>query len=120
VDGFSDEDVRALFNAARTEDYDAVSRDARVLAEAMGTESGQGDARARLARLRAEVARVAGIDFFGANGRETVEGLLSGLEARLREDEAMAEQEQAAGAPEADALKGRVYLPSPFIRTLSA
>jgi hypothetical protein len=68
--------------------------------------------RARIARLRAEVARVAAIDFFGANGRVQVEGLLSGLEARLQEDEAMAEerQQQAAGPAQADALKGRVWV----------
>src|SRR5215218_513813 len=102
VDGLSDEDVCGLFNAARTQDYDAVSKEARALAAALDSEGAparQGEARAKLARLRAEVARVAAIDFFGANGRETVEGLLSGLEARLQEDEAMAEerQKQAAG-----------------------
>jgi hypothetical protein len=111
VDGFSDEDVRALFNAARAEDYDAVSKDARVLAATLDTEgapASQGEARAKLARLRAEVARIEAIDFFGANGRETVEGLLSGLEARLQEDEAMAESLQEQ--PAADALKGRVWV----------
>ncbi|HWX51557.1 MAG TPA: Chromate resistance protein ChrB [Roseomonas sp.] len=94
VDGLSDEDIRSLFNAARAEDYDAVSKEARALAAALqdeGATASQGEARARLARLWAEVARVAAIDSFGANGRETAEGLLSGLETRLREDEAMAE-----------------------------
>src|SRR3954467_2504754 len=106
VDGLSDEDVRALFNAARAEDYDAVSKDARALAaalDAVSAPASQGEARAKLARLRAEVARIEAIDFFGANGRETVEGLLSGLEARLQEDEAMAEERQeqpAGGAPQ--------------------
>jgi hypothetical protein len=115
VDGLSDEDVRGLFNAARGEEYDAVSKEARALAEALGAESApvsQAEARTRLARLRAEVARVAVIDFFGANRRETVEGLLSGLEVRLQEDEAMAEErrEQPAGGTAADALKGRVWV----------
>jgi hypothetical protein len=115
VDGFSDDDVQALFNAARAEDYDAVSKEARVLAAALDADdapASQGEARARLARLRAEVARIEVIDFFGANGRERVEGLLSGLEARLQEDEAMAEdrQEQPAGSATADALTGRVWV----------
>src|ERR1700752_2393561 len=35
VDGLSDDDARGLFNAARTEEYDAVSKDARLLADAM-------------------------------------------------------------------------------------
>ena len=115
VDGLADEDVRGLFNAARAEDYDAVSKGARALAAELdveGAPASQGEARARLARLRAEVARVAAIDFFGANGRETVEGLLSGLEARLQEGQAMAEnrQERPAGGAAADALKGRVWV----------
>jgi hypothetical protein len=115
VDGLSDEDVRLLFNAARAEDYDAVSKEARALAAALdaeGAPASLGDARARLARMRAEVVRVAAIDFFGANGRETVEGLLSGLEARLQEDETMAADRQRlpAGDAKADALKGRVWV----------
>ena len=115
MDGLADEDVRGLFNAARAEDYNAVSKGARALAaelDAEGAPASQGEARARLARLRAEVARVAAIDFFGANGRETGEGLLSSLEARLQEDKAMAEdrQERRAGGAAADALKGRVWV----------
>src|SRR5215213_1152795 len=97
VDGLSDDEVRGLFNAARGQDYDAVSKEARALAEAMdaeGAPASQAEARTKLARLRAEVARVAAIDFFGANGRETVEGLLSGLDARLQEDEAMVDDRQ--------------------------
>ena len=115
VDGLSDEDVRGLFNAARAENYDAVSKEARALASALdaaGTPASQGEARTKLARLRAEVVRIAAIDFFGANGRETVEGLLAGLEARLQGDGAMAEerQERAAGPAAADALKARVWV----------
>ncbi|MFC7738410.1 chromate resistance protein ChrB domain-containing protein [Roseomonas sp. GCM10028921] len=114
VDGFSDEDVRGLFNVARAQDYDAVSKEARALSDAMdadGTPGSHGEARAKLTRLRVEVARVAAIDFFEADGRETVEGLLSGLEARLQEGVAMAEnqREQAAG-PAAHELKGRVWV----------
>lgn len=115
VDGLSDEDVRGLFNAARAADYDAVSKEARVLIAAVqdeGAAASQGEARIKLARLRAEVARVAAIDFFGANGRETVEGLLSGLENRLQEEQAMAQdrQEQPTGDAPAEALRGRVWV----------
>src|SRR5215218_7839423 len=78
VDGLSDKDVRALAAAL----------------DAEGAPASLGEARARLARLRAEVVRIAAIDFFGANGRETVEGLLSGLEARLQRDGTMAEDRQ--------------------------
>ncbi len=38
----------------------------------------------QVARLRQRTVELGGIDFFGAPGRELVEGLLSGLEARMR------------------------------------
>jgi hypothetical protein len=70
------------------------------------------EAKAQLARLKARAAQVVAIDFFGANGRETVDGLLAGLEAELREDEVVAEQ-VASGAGAAGgigALKRRVWV----------
>jgi hypothetical protein len=115
VDGLSDDDVRGLFNAARGEDYDAISKEARALVEALdanGTAASQVEARTRLVRLRTEVARVAAIDFFGANGREAVEGLLSGLEARVQKDEAMPgdRREQPAASAMVNTLVGRVWV----------
>ncbi|MBR0644938.1 chromate resistance protein [Roseomonas hellenica] len=115
VDGLTDEDIRGLFNAARTQDYDGVAKEARALAQAAragGAETGLTEARARLARLRTEVARIAAIDFFGANGREAVEGLVSGLEETLQEDTAMANESagNAAGGQPGGAPKGRVWV----------
>jgi hypothetical protein len=115
VDGLSDDDVRNLFNTARGEDYDDVAKEVRSLMEALaadGSGVGPAEAKAKLVRLRAEVARVAAIDFFGADRRETVEGLLAGLEAQLRENEAMAEErkEQPTGTAAVDVLKGRVWV----------
>jgi hypothetical protein len=114
IDGLSDDDIRALFNTARAADYDAVAKDARVLEAALreGTVSSATEARNKIVRLRAEVSRIAVLDFFGANGRETVEGLLGGIEAKLQEEQPMAnrQQEQAAQALPADALKGKVWV----------
>src|SRR4051794_3714774 len=42
VDGLSDEDVQGLFNTARAEDYDAVSKAARALAAALDTQGAPG------------------------------------------------------------------------------
>jgi hypothetical protein len=115
VDGLSDDDVRALFNAARGEDYDSLAKEVCSLAatlDAEGMTANRTDALARLARFRSEVARVAAIDFFGANGREAVEGLLSGLEARLQEAAAMPEDRRthpADGATTSE-LEGRVWV----------
>jgi hypothetical protein len=85
VDGLSDEEVQAMFNAARGADYDALAQEARGLGEALD----RPDVRTRLARLKASVGQTVAIDFFGANGRETVDGLIAGLEAQLGEEDAM-------------------------------
>src|ERR1700709_1556520 len=111
VDGLSDDDVRGLFNAARTQDYQELSKDARALAATLqpgGAVPNDVDVRNKLARLRAELSRIAAIDFFGADGRETVEGLLAGMEAGLREETEMEQQVEVTAAP--DTLKGRVWV----------
>jgi hypothetical protein len=115
VDGLSDQEVRALFNKAREADYDAVAKAARELREALAGKddaAGRSDARARLARLRQEAAKVTAIDFFGANGREAVEGLLASLDALLREEEMMGEPEEGAlsATDEIGPLAGRVWV----------
>jgi hypothetical protein len=99
VDGLSDDAVQAMFNAARSADYDALANEVRSLGEAPE----RADIRTRLARLKASLSQTVAIDFFGANGRETVDGLIAGLEAQLLE-EAAVEQAQADGAPAARGL----------------
>ena len=108
VDGLSDEEVQAMFNAARGADYDALAQEARGLGEALD----RPDVRTRLARLKASVGQTDAIDFFGANGRETVDGLIAGLEAQLGEEDAMGRAE-ADGAPVVaglGALANRVWV----------
>jgi len=61
------------------------------------------EARAQLTRLKAKMAQVVAIDFFGANGRETVDGLLIGLETKLTEG-TMAETSQNGAADHAAGL----------------
>jgi hypothetical protein len=114
VDGLSDQDVRDEFNRARDADYAAIAKGAReldgMLAEVTDA-STRADAYARLARLKAEAARVMEVDFFGADGREAVDGLLGALEAQLREENSMdttaASNQNAAGDT---GLKGRVWV----------
>jgi len=88
VDGLSDEEVRAQFNAARDADYEALAKDARALAETLSTASpaSADEGKAKLARIKAEMARLEAIDCFGANGRETVDGRIAELERRLSEE----------------------------------
>jgi hypothetical protein len=113
IDGLSDHQVRALFNTARDEDYEALAKEARLLAEASAsdmTAAQRAEGRARLIKLKARVQEIGAIDFYGANGRETVDGLLAMLDATLRED-VMAEPPRIdKTGPEMETLKGRLWV----------
>jgi hypothetical protein len=88
VEGLSDAGVEALFDAARNADYAALSRRARRLRSLTRRRKKPADGRrlavAALARLRKRLAEIVALDFFGASGREPLEGLLAAAEAGLR------------------------------------
>src|SRR5882757_8282476 len=113
IDGLSDQEVRALFNAARDEDYAAVAKEARVLAETPileMTAMQRTEARAKLTKLKGRAQEIVAIDFYGANGRETVDGLLTMLDASLQEDQAMEPSQNEQNGFETRALKARVWV----------
>jgi hypothetical protein len=81
--------VIGLFQGAREGDYRALAEEVRATRASLPRRgSGPGVRRPELARqlgrLRQRAGELAAIDFFGAPGREVVEGLLSELEARMR------------------------------------
>jgi hypothetical protein len=89
VEGLSDDQVIGLFQADRERDYRELAEQARPVAAAFPkrgaiAEGRRGDLAKQLARLRRRATEIVAIDFFGAPGREIVEGLLSGMEARMR------------------------------------
>jgi len=89
VEGHSDADVEALFIRAREADYAALAGEASRLARRLAgsrtrVPAGSDQDRQTLARLRRRLTEVARIDFFGAPGRDTVEGRLAEIERRLR------------------------------------
>jgi len=92
VDGLSDPDLEAMFRAARDADYSAIAEEARELSSALPAQGRklEASARARLetdaTRLRRRLAEVTERDFFDALGRQTAEGLVASLEARLNPD----------------------------------
>ena len=93
IDGLSDEEVRTLFDRARDADYSELAKEAQGLAKSLrpkGAGNTAAELRVQIARLRKRLAEIAAIDFFGAIGRETAEGLLRGLEAQLDKDEPVA------------------------------
>ncbi len=109
IDGLSDAEVRARFDAARDADYEEIARDARALAKTLQRSKSSerfAEARPQVARLRARAAQVIAIDFFGANGRETAEGLVGALEARTAPD-APADANTSSSV---ETLKGRTWV----------
>src|SRR5437868_11752390 len=93
IDDLSDEEVRALFDRARDADYGELAKQAQAMAKSLRRKAGGAAAnelRGQVARLRKRLAEIAAIDFFGAIGRETAEGLLRELEAQLDKDEPVA------------------------------
>ncbi|RKG59367.1 ChrB protein [Corallococcus sp. AB011P] len=98
LEGLDDEAVAALFIAARDADYHALAEEARELErETRRTlrKEGPQALSAGLARLRRRLDEVARIDFFNASGRETLDGLLGGLDEML----ARALRKEASPAP---------------------
>jgi hypothetical protein len=113
LNGLSDQDVRALFAAARDEDYAALAKEARALGEHLSQDPPLltlADATARVARLKASVAQIVAIDFFGAGGREAVDGLLATLDARLQDRSATTRRATARKPDTMADLKNRVWV----------
>jgi hypothetical protein len=112
VDGLNDQDIRTQFDEARDGDYREIADEARAAAEAFRnaaalSEEARAELAARVKRLRKRLAEIVAIDFFGAAGRETAEGLVAELEARLRP---AAAGEAAASAQSVADLKGKTWV----------
>ncbi len=109
VDGVSDDEVQALFDSARDADYAEISVAAREVA---GANAPRAERAAQVARLRKQLDEIVAIDFFGADGREPAEGLVSGLEAGLKQEETDVSIPPVTSArPNAPGeLRGRVWV----------
>jgi hypothetical protein len=112
LEGHSDAEIESLFTAAREADYSSLVRDTRGLERALagpGTHraSGAEPARQTLLRLRKRLSEIQAIDFFGAPGRDTIEGRLAGIEARLRP---AARDAAAPSAPAPADVRGRTWV----------
>ena len=108
IDGLSDGQARALFDAARDEDYSGIANEARALSarlETAGTSDERAEARSQTGRLRKRLKDIAAIDFFGATGRLSAESLLAEIERALAEDTNMTKQPPEIPAQTAATLK---------------
>lgn len=94
VEGLSDGEMRALFDAARDADYAQFVK---------GLRGKRKDLVSQLPKLRQKLDQIAAIDFFGASGRLAAESLLAELER----------QPEAGKVPrktQADALTGKTWV----------
>jgi hypothetical protein len=110
IDGLSDAQVRTMFDVARDADYGEIAADARSLLAGSAAAEGAAEARQQAARLRKRLETVAAIDFFGATGRLTAEALVARIEAEVKEEKLMADEQPLAASPETSALKGRTWV----------
>lgn len=90
VEGLTDAQIEAQFNAARDSDYGEIGNDAREISVRIKRKKSLAAKErtalaAEVARLRVRIAEVARIDFFGAPGRVGSEGLVASLEERLEQ-----------------------------------
>ncbi|SDH12598.1 chromate resistance protein ChrB domain-containing protein [Pelagibacterium luteolum] len=112
IDGLSDDQARALFDAARDADYEAIANEARALAETLDAAAGgeeKTEARNQIRRMRKRLADVMAIDFFGATGQLGAEGAVAELESRLTANEDLDAAEPQAAPTLAD-LKGHIWV----------
>jgi hypothetical protein len=112
IEGLRDDEVQASFHAARDADYGEIAEAARKLAAQLPRGVVPADRRAPLelevSRLRRRLTEVSAIDFFGAPRREATEGLVSGLESRLRP--AGSKETPAARGQALQNFRGRVWV----------
>jgi hypothetical protein len=114
VEGLSDEQVEALFHAARDADYGALAADLRRLFDRLpkGAEIAAEQRReveSDVARLSRRFAEVTAIDFVRASGREAVDGLLAGIEQRLQAS-AKKSPGRAETAPDREMVQGSTWV----------
>jgi hypothetical protein len=110
VDGLSDQQVRALFDAARDADYETVRNEAGALADDLAAQpERQAESGKQVARLRRQLTQIAGMDFFGASGRAAAEAAVGALETRLAEPEPDAGADGMSGEG-LRGLHGRIWV----------
>ena len=120
VDGLDDDQVKALFHAARNQDYGEIAAEAKQAGDAFGAGPADEDAqrvqaRRSLVRLKRRLAEVVALDFFRAPGLGEAETALLDIEGRLRAPEPGG-AEPAGGGPLRDEFRGRTWVTRAAVR----
>jgi hypothetical protein len=114
VEGLRDDQIEALFHAAREADYAQVAEEARERVSDLPPRVASDDERrpqleADVARLRKRISEILAIDFFGAPGREAAESALASFERRLQRKEKPAASAGDEGLA-TEHYRGRVWV----------
>ena len=109
VQGLRDDEVEALFNKARDDEYEELAEQIRQAGKLLPKRGKLNDDARRkidreLERLRRRLDEIAAIDFFHASSRETASGLLEELRNKLAAEPAVAVE----GAPQT--YRGRTWV----------
>jgi hypothetical protein len=112
VEGLRDDQIEALFHAARDADYKGIADEARSLVAGLPPRLARDDERraaleADVARLRKRLGEVTAVDFFTAPGRLPAESALAAVEKRLHKNEKPAPTD---GDDRPERYRGRVWV----------
>ena len=112
VEGLSDAEIAALFDAARESQYRELADEVRkvlAMSERLRARARAADLPDQVVRLRERLSAIETIDFFQANGREQAKALIDTLDARVSES-LRSEDESGAGADAKSDLVGRIWV----------
>jgi hypothetical protein len=112
VQGFTDEKIIAIFDAAREEQYRAIAEEIRAFSarfERKRDPPSAEETATQHTRFHGRISAVEAIDFFQANGREQVRALLRELEPRNVSVDTLG-AEPAIQAEKLASLKGRTWV----------
>jgi hypothetical protein len=116
VEGLTDEQVEALFQAARDADYSQIAEEARSALNSvptsmsMMTDEERGGFAVTLSRLVKRLSSVSALDFFRASGREPAAKLLRQLQARLEAVQGNETDKGKSGTPDLLEYRGKTWV----------
>ena len=113
IDGLSDSEVEALFNAARDHKYGVIAAEARALSKKLSTAASmeaRAEFKSQFTRLKNRHSQTIAIDFFDANGRQAADGLIGALEKAFSETHGEQGGDETKSQKGSEILKDRTWV----------
>jgi hypothetical protein len=113
--GITDEQVKALFKAARNADYELLAQNAKAVLHKLPTmekdwEASRAMAFESLRELRSRYDELRNKDFFGAPARDSVEGILSAIEGRLIQRDKGLSSDSGLESSRIEECRGKIWV----------